>query len=73
MGCEKLERRLRDVHGVPVGTTAADGSLTVAAVYCLGNCALSPAVMLDGRLHGRVSEQRLDQLLAGAGVRGGRQ
>jgi formate dehydrogenase subunit gamma len=73
MGCENLERRLRDVHGVPVGTTAADGSLTVAAVYCLGNCALSPAVMLDGRLHGRVSEQRLDQLLASVGVRGGRQ
>src|SRR5262249_3091264 len=40
MGCERLERRLRDVHGVAVGETRADGALTVAAVYCLGNCAL---------------------------------
>jgi formate dehydrogenase subunit gamma len=72
MGCERLERRLRDVHGIGIGETSSDGSLTVAAVYCLGNCALSPAVQLDGRLHGRVTEQRLDQLLQAAGAGKGR-
>jgi formate dehydrogenase subunit gamma len=43
--------------------TTADRSLTVEPVYCLGNCALSPAVMLDGRVFGRVSEERLDELV----------
>lgn len=34
----------------------------VAAVFCLGNCALGPSGTLDGRLHGRLSADRLDVL-----------
>ena len=37
----------------------------VSAVYCLGNCALSPAVMVDGTLHGRMTAERLSQIVAG--------
>jgi len=33
-------------------------------VFCLGNCALSPAAMIDGRLYGRVSPERFDELVA---------
>jgi formate dehydrogenase subunit gamma len=44
--------------------TSADGAVTLEAVYCLGACACSPAVMLDGELHGRVTPARLDELLA---------
>ena len=76
MGCERLERRLREHYGLGMKETSPDGRLTVEPVYCLGNCALSPAVMLDGRLQGRVDEKRLDELLAGAvpggAVHGGR-
>jgi formate dehydrogenase subunit gamma len=46
-----------------MGETTADRSLTVEAVYCLGNCALSPALMMDGRLYGRVSAAMADGLL----------
>ncbi len=28
--------------------------MTLETVYCLGNCALSPAMLVDGELHGRV-------------------
>ena len=34
----------------------------VAEVFCLGNCALGPSGTLDGRLHGRLSADRLDTL-----------
>jgi formate dehydrogenase subunit gamma len=34
----------------------------VGAVFCLGNCALGPSGTLDGRLHGRLSADRLDAL-----------
>ena len=37
----------------------------VAAVFCLGNCALGPSGTLDGRLHGRLSADRLDTLTEG--------
>ncbi|HEX5052417.1 MAG TPA: formate dehydrogenase subunit gamma [Planctomycetota bacterium] len=71
MGCERLEEHLRERHGVSMKQTSADGSLTVEPVYCLGNCALSPALLFDGKLQGRVTEARLDELLAAA-VAGGR-
>ena len=46
------------------GATTADGAVTLEAAYCLGNCACSPAVRLDGKLYGRVSAESLDALLA---------
>ncbi|WP_328885755.1 formate dehydrogenase subunit gamma [Streptomyces sp. NBC_00316] len=51
--------------GLALGQTASDGSVTVEQVFCLGNCALGPAVEVDGRLYGRVDEQRLGALLHG--------
>ncbi|MEY3251171.1 MAG: hypothetical protein RL227_144, partial [Pseudomonadota bacterium] len=47
------------------GQTRSDGGVTLEAVYCLGLCASSPALAIDGRLHGRVTPARLQQLLDG--------
>ena len=63
MGCEALVEHLQDRLQVRIGQTTADGAVTLQAVYCLGNCALSPAVMLDSRLYGRVSPARADAIL----------
>jgi formate dehydrogenase subunit gamma len=52
--------------GVEMGTTAPDGSVTLEPVYCLGLCAVAPSAMLDGRLVGRLDQNRLDALLAEA-------
>jgi len=75
MGCERLEARLQQRLGAGMNETSADGNVTVEPVYCLGNCALSPSLLLDGELQGRVTERRLDELLdglAGPGPHGGR-
>lgn len=37
----------------------------VGEVFCLGNCALGPAGMLDGDLHARLTPERLDVLTQG--------
>ncbi len=52
--------------GLSMGRTAADGSVTLEPVYCLGLCAIAPSAMLDGRVVGRLDERRLDALLAEA-------
>lgn len=59
---EHAETRL----GVAMGTTAPDGSITLEPVYCLGLCAVAPSAMLDGRVVGRLDEERLEALLAEA-------
>jgi formate dehydrogenase subunit gamma len=45
---------------------AAADDVTVEPVYCLGNCACAPAVMLNNRTYGRVDAERFDALLAAA-------
>jgi len=37
----------------------------VDEIFCFGNCALGPSGMLDGRLHGRLSADRLTTLTEG--------
>jgi formate dehydrogenase subunit gamma len=66
MGCNAVIQHVEKRLGAKLGQTTADGSFTVEPVYCLGNCALSPAAMLDGRLYGRVSPAALDSLIDSA-------
>jgi formate dehydrogenase subunit gamma len=66
VGAEALAAHARQRLGVDFHQTTPDGRFSLEPVYCLGNCACSPAVMIDGRLHGRVTPERLDALLADA-------
>lgn len=50
--------------GIDFHETTADRRVTLEPVYCLGNCACSPAMMIDGELYGRVSASRFDCLIA---------
>lgn len=64
MGAVALAEHVRERLGVEFGETTRDGAFTLEAVYCLGNCGCSPAMVLNGELHGRVSAARFDELLA---------
>ena len=68
MGCQDLIDHVEHRHGIALGETTADGDLTIDEVFCLGNCALSPAVMVDGDLIGRVTPAKLDALIAAARI-----
>jgi len=62
-GGRALEKHAEARLGVGFGGTTPDGRMTLEAVYCLGLCACSPAAMLDGEVHGRLTKERLDALL----------
>ena len=49
--------------GVRFGETTPDGTTSLDQVFCLGMCALSPAVMVDGRAIGRVDAARFDEVV----------
>ena len=52
-------------QGLPADGTTDDGAVTVETVYCLGNCALGPAALVDGRPLAALTPERLDRALAG--------
>jgi formate dehydrogenase subunit gamma len=64
MGAGVLADHARKRLGVDFGNTSADGSCTLEAVYCLGNCACSPAVVINGELIGRVTPERFDAAIS---------
>ncbi|MCW2592510.1 MAG: formate dehydrogenase subunit gamma [Mycobacterium sp.] len=66
VGAARLVAHLRNRHGVSLGETSRDGSLTAEQVFCLGNCALGPAAQVNGRLYGRLDEARLSSILDAA-------
>lgn len=59
MGCEDLVTRLERALGIRLSETTHDRRITLEEVYCLGNCALSPAVLIDDELHGRATEEKI--------------
>ncbi|MSP86018.1 MAG: formate dehydrogenase subunit gamma [Methylotenera sp.] len=63
MGAEALEAHAKKFLNVDYHQTTADQAITLEPVYCLGNCALSPAVMMDDEVYGRVSSADLDALV----------
>lgn len=67
MGCNQLIEHVEKNLGVKMGETTADGNFTLEPVYCLGNCALSPASMLDGQPYGKVTASVADALIENAG------
>jgi formate dehydrogenase subunit gamma len=64
MGSRALEDYVREKLKIDFHETTADGKISLEPVYCLGNCACSPAVMIDETVHGRVSPELIDELLA---------
>ena len=61
MGAVALARHVKRRLGVEFGETTATATSRSRPVYCLGNCACSPAMMLNDELYGRVSPARFDE------------
>jgi formate dehydrogenase subunit gamma len=63
MGCEGLVAHLAAAHGLSPDKFAPGAGLRIETVYCLGNCALSPAALLDDEPIGRLDSARLDAIV----------
>jgi formate dehydrogenase subunit gamma len=64
MGSRALAAAIQKSLKIGFGETTSDGAITLEKVYCLGNCALSPAVMVDDRLIGRVDLAKFRKIAA---------
>ena len=68
--CQAMGSRELSAHAVAslgVDMHSGNEDVTLEPVYCLGNCACSPAIMVDGKTYGRVSTGRFDDIIASLG------
>lgn len=56
---EALQKKLN----VQLGETTADGQVTLEAVYCLGLCAQSPALLVDDKPVARMTVDKVDAMI----------
>ena len=65
MGSEQLLADIKKRLNVELGGKTADGEFSLEQVFCLGNCALSPAIMVDHMVYGRVTGERVEAIVKG--------
>jgi formate dehydrogenase subunit gamma len=63
LGASSLEAHAKRALGIAFHGTSGDGRYTLEPVYCLGNCATGPSLMIDRELHSRMTPERFDELI----------
>lgn len=63
MGGRDLAAYAQKKLAIDFHETTADGKISLEPIFCLGNCACAPAVMVDSTVHGRVTPDRLDAII----------
>ena len=66
-GSQNLISGIHRTLGIKPGETTADGEFSLELVNCLGACALSPVLVIDGVYHGNVTMESLPGILDKAG------
>lgn len=69
VGADALVAHAEKRLGVELHHTSADGTYTLEPIYCLGNCALSPAMLVDDEIHGLVTPTKFDAIVGQLGAR----
>ena len=64
MGYEPLRDHLRRRLGIELGQTTPDGRFTLLPAACLGYCEQAPAMVVDEDVHGLLTPEKIDQVLA---------
>jgi NADH-quinone oxidoreductase subunit E len=49
--------------GIGVGETTADGLFTLLPVCCIGYCDRSPAMLVNRRVHGSLTPEKIDEII----------
>lgn len=63
-GCDSIVSQLEHELGIKLGETTADGRFSLKPVECLGACVDAPVLDVDKTYHGRLTSDKVTQLVA---------
>ena len=61
-GNKIMDKMERDLH-ISVGETTKDKRFTLESVHCVGCCSLGPVAVIDGKVFGRLAQDKVPGLL----------
>jgi NADH-quinone oxidoreductase subunit E len=62
-GEEALAEHLSRKLGIRMGETTADGLFTLLPVCCIGYCDRAPAILINRKVYGPLTPEKLDEIL----------
>jgi NADH-quinone oxidoreductase subunit E len=62
-GAQKIIDALKKQLGINPGETSTDLEFSVERVACFGSCALAPVVVIDGKVHGRMTPETVEKIV----------
>ncbi|MCL5986100.1 MAG: NADH-quinone oxidoreductase subunit NuoE [Actinobacteria bacterium] len=62
-GASKIIDAVIKKIGIRPGETTHEFEFSVERVACFGSCALAPVVVIDGKVHGRMTQQKVEKII----------
>jgi NADH-quinone oxidoreductase subunit E len=62
-GAAKLQEKVQELTGLKLGETDAESRFTFEAGSCLGSCSIGPELIIDGKHHGRMTPEKVEDVL----------
>jgi NADH-quinone oxidoreductase subunit E len=62
-GYESIKDYLGKTLGIDMGETTSDGLFTLLPVCCIGYCDLSPAMLINRKVYGNLTPEKIDTIL----------
>lgn len=62
-GAQQLLDKMCEVCNCKVNATSEDGLFSIDATRCLGACGLAPVMIIDGKVHGNITDLSSMELL----------
>lgn len=62
-GADRILETLKDNLGIDVGGVTEDGLFSLQGARCLGACGLAPVVMIDGKIYGDLTPEKMVKIL----------
>jgi formate dehydrogenase subunit gamma len=63
MGSRALEQSIKQFLAIDYHQTSKNRQYTLEPVYCLGNCACSPAIRIGDDIHGELDQHKFKKIL----------
>jgi NADH-quinone oxidoreductase subunit E len=62
-GTDKIINALKEILGIKIGESTPDGKFTLEEVSCLGLCDQAPAMMVNDKEYGNLTEDKVKEII----------
>ena len=62
-GAVNISQAIREEVGIEEGQTTSDGLITLERVACLGCCSLAPVIMINEKVYGKLTPDKVRKII----------